>query len=164
MIARDCRPRHAPYRTVRADRGPRDLLGSSQARPFMPRPEGYAMGLDVAAGEVTADERRNGSRDALAVRAFRTLGIPSGVSVLVVRAPDEGGISRCDDEPLTPRRPPACSAVLDKSGTIRPGDRFSDPVSGLEVVCTRAGDGVLSFAGRPLQRGPGPDRQPGDDA
>jgi hypothetical protein len=102
MIARDCRPRHAPCGTVRADRGPRDLLGSAQARPFIPRPEGYATGLDVAAGEVTADEIRDGSRDALAIRAFLTLGIPSGVSVLVMRASDEDGILRCDDELLTP--------------------------------------------------------------
>jgi len=122
--------------------------------------------------EMPADEMRDASPDALAIHAFLTLGVPSGVSVLVMRAPDEDGILRCDGELLTPQRPPACSAIPDKSGTIRPGDRFSDPVSGLEVVCTRAGDGVLSFAGRPLQRRPEPDprqalpwaRHAGDDA
>jgi hypothetical protein len=79
-----------------------------------------------------------------------TLGLPSGVSVLVTRAPRKGGVLRCDGDVLTPQRPPACSAGAG-TGTIRAGQRFTEPVSGLEIVCTRAGDGALTFAGRPLQ-------------
>jgi hypothetical protein len=82
----------------------------------------------------------------------RTLGVPGGVSVLVTCAPDEDGILRCGDEILTPQPPPACSVPLAEIGTIRPGQWFTDPVSGLKAVCTRAGQGVLTFAGRPMQR------------
>lgn len=85
-----------------------------------------------------------------------TLGIHGGVSVLVTRAPDEHGVLTCCGKVLTPQRPPACSAMRTGSGAIRPGMWFTDLTSGLEVVCTRAGDGALSFAGRPLQRRPGP--------
>lgn len=86
----------------------------------------------------------------------QTLGVPGGLSLLVTRAPDEYGVLMCDDDVLTPQRPPACSAALAGSGAIRPGTGFNDPVSGLEVVCTRAGHGTLTFAGRPLKRGLGP--------
>jgi hypothetical protein len=80
----------------------------------------------------------------------KTLGLPGGVSVLVTRAPRHGGVLRCDGDVLAPQRPPACSARTG-TGTILAGQRFTDPVSGLEIVCTRAGDGALTFAGRPLQ-------------
>lgn len=80
----------------------------------------------------------------------RTLGVPGGVSVLVIREPAGDGLLRCGDEVLTPQPPPACSAIPEKTGTIWPGQRFADPASGLEVVCTRAGHGVLTFAGRPM--------------
>jgi hypothetical protein len=81
----------------------------------------------------------------------KTLGLPVGVSVLVTRAPDRQGVLRCDGDILTPQRPPACSTP-GGTGTIRPGEWFTDPVSGLEVVCTRSGHGILTFADRPLQR------------
>jgi hypothetical protein len=81
----------------------------------------------------------------------RTLGVPGGISVLVIRAPAEDGPLRCGDEILTLQPPPACSAIPAKTGTIRPGQWFTDPASGLEVVCTRAGYGVLTFAGRAMQ-------------
>jgi hypothetical protein len=83
-------------------------------------------------------------------RMGKTLGLPGGVSVLVTHTPDGAGVLRCDGEVLTPQRPPACSAQPG-TGTMRPGDRFTDPVSGLEIVCTRGGSGALTFAGRPLQ-------------
>lgn len=82
-----------------------------------------------------------------------TLGIAGGVAVLVTCAPQPTDVLKCDGDVLTAQRPPACSASAG-SGTIRPGDSLTDPVSGLEVVCTRAGSGILTFAGRPLQRCP----------
>jgi hypothetical protein len=85
----------------------------------------------------------------------KTLGLAVGVSVFVTRAPDEEGVLRCDGDILAPQRPPACSARTG-TGTIRPGERFTDPASGLEVVCTRPGSGTLTFADRPLQRMPWP--------
>ena len=89
----------------------------------------------------------------------RTLGVPGGVSVLVTRTPDEHGTLRCGDDVLKPQRPPACSAAPAESTTIRPGTRFIDPASGLEVVCTRAGHGTLTFNGRLMQPRYWPDHQ-----
>ena len=45
-------------------------------------------------------------------------------------------------------------AVPAESGTILPGERFTDSESGLEIVCTRAGEGILTFDDRPMQRCP----------
>jgi hypothetical protein len=87
------------------------------------------------------------------LRDQQTLGFPGGIAVLVRHAPSEPGVIRCDGKVLTSRRPPACSSVTpDRSGTIRPGDLFTDHMSGLELVCTFPGDGVLTFQGRSLQR------------
>jgi hypothetical protein len=83
--------------------------------------------------------------------AGRTLGLPGRLSVVVITPPGEDGLLTCGGEALMPQPPPACSLSVREPGTIRPGQRFTDPVSGLEVVCTRAGHGVLTFAGRPLQ-------------
>jgi hypothetical protein len=88
--------------------------------------------------------------DALLVTG-KTLGLPGGLSVLVTRAPNQCGVVRCDGYALTPQQPPACSTP-GGAGTIRPGEWFTDPASGFEVVCTRAGSGILTFADRPLQR------------
>jgi hypothetical protein len=83
-----------------------------------------------------------------------TLGLPVGVSVLVIRPPDRTGVLRCSDTVLTPQPPPPCSAVPAEPGTILPGERFADSGSGLEIVRTRAGQGILTFDGRPMQRCP----------
>jgi hypothetical protein len=83
----------------------------------------------------------------------RTLGLPGGPSVLVTSVPDGDGLLACGSEALVAQRPPACSQPARGSGTIQPGQWFTDPASGLEVVCTRAGHGVLTFDGRPLLMG-----------
>jgi hypothetical protein len=85
-----------------------------------------------------------------------TFGLLGGISVLVTSAPDRGGVLRCSDDVLTLQPPPPCSVVSRKSGTILPGARYADLVSGLEVVCTRGGEGILTFDGRPLQPCPTP--------
>jgi hypothetical protein len=81
-----------------------------------------------------------------------TLGLPGGPSVLVTSASAGDGLLTCRGETLVPQAPPACSLSPQASGTIQPGQRFTDLASGLEVVCTRAGQGVLTFAGRSMQR------------
>lgn len=81
-----------------------------------------------------------------------TLGLPGGPSVLVTSTPGGDGLLTCRGEALVPQAPPACSLPAQASGPIQPGQRFIDPASGLEVVCTRAGHGMLTFAGRPMQR------------
>ena len=84
-----------------------------------------------------------------------TMGVTDGVAVLVTHAPDGPGELRCDGTLLTKRRPPACSIASSSTGTIAIGQHFADQASGLELVCTFAGNGVLTFAGRPLT-----DREP----
>jgi hypothetical protein len=79
-----------------------------------------------------------------------TLGIAGGVAVLVIREPRTHAVLRCGDRVLKPQRPAACGAARVEPGSIRAGDRFTDPVSGLQLVCTRPGDGVLNFSDRPL--------------
>lgn len=81
----------------------------------------------------------------------RTLGVPGGLSVLVTSASAVDGLLTCGGETLIPQPPPPCSMPVHGSGSIQPGQRFTDPASGLEVICTRAGHGVLTFAGRPMQ-------------
>jgi hypothetical protein len=85
-------------------------------------------------------------------RAGRTWGAPGGVAVLVTRETIEQGELTCDGEVLTPQAPPRCSEEPTASGTIRPGDRLTDPGSGLEVLCTRGGQGLLAFRGKPMLR------------
>jgi len=83
-----------------------------------------------------------------------TWGVTGGVSVLVRRAPDRDGKLTCTHEAkiavLSPSLPPACGVAPAPAGSLRPGMRLTDPVSGLEVVCTRPGEGVLAYDGRPL--------------
>jgi hypothetical protein len=79
-----------------------------------------------------------------------TLGFAEGVAVVVIREPRTHGVLRCGDRVLKPQRPPACGAARVEPGSIRAGDRFNDPVSGLQLICTRPGDGVLNFSDRPL--------------
>jgi hypothetical protein len=90
------------------------------------------------------------SQESARYRTGRTLGLPGRLSVLVISAPAEDGLLTCGGEALVPQPPPACSLLVRSAATIQPGQRFTDPVSGLRLVCTRAGQGVLTFAGRPL--------------
>jgi len=94
-----------------------------------------------------------GTQQRALYRVGRTLGLPGGLSVLVTRVPTEDGALTCGGEHLVPQPPPACSQPAYAKGAIAPGQRFTDPASGLEVVCTWAGYGVLAFAGRPLRVG-----------
>jgi hypothetical protein len=102
------------------------------------------------------------SEGAALYSAGRTLGLPDGLLVLVISAPTGDGLLTCGGAALVPQPPPACSLPACGTGTIRPGHRLADPVSGLEVVCTRAGHGLLTFAGRVLQhQAAAPDHQGG---
>jgi hypothetical protein len=81
----------------------------------------------------------------------QTLGSEQGMTVLVVRPPRGPGELCCDGIAMFNRRPASCSVSSLSKGRIRLGQRLRDSVSGLEVVCTYAGNGALSFDGRPLK-------------
>jgi hypothetical protein len=115
-----------------------------------------------------------GAAPARVLATGATVGLRAGVSVLVTRAPNRDGVLQCSEAVLTPQRPPACGAVPQTTvsqttvpsraerpaGAILPGERFTDPVSGLEIVCTRTGHGIFTFDGRPLQRRAGSGHRP----
>lgn len=73
--------------------------------------------------------------------------------VVVVRPPSDGVDLRCGGHPMVPidaDRPEG--ATLDPahgSGTLT-GKRFTHEASGLELLCTQAGDGSLSAGTEPL--------------
>jgi len=91
--------------------------------------------------------------------------------VIVVRAPAEpvllciGGapaIAADASQPAGPGRPAA--GTLDDSladGTLL-GKRYTDEASGLELLCTRAGAGTITVAGRPAMIMP-PRKLPASD-
>lgn len=78
-------------------------------------------------------------------------GMCSGEFV-VVRPPSGEGELACGGAALRPHDSgePAVSGAAGE-GTMA-GKRYTDPASGVELLCTKAGQGDLSFAGRPLQR------------
>jgi hypothetical protein len=99
-----------------------------------------------------ADEATPPNIRLIALYRGQTLGVSNGLRVVVTVSPSERGELRCGVITLTPQRPPPCNPSSVVEGTIRPGDQFADPVSGLEVTCTHVGYGVLSFNGRKLLR------------
>jgi hypothetical protein len=73
-----------------------------------------------------------------------------GCVVLVLNAPCSPGVLRHDDRAMVPSRPVRCSYVPDSGAALRPGWRYHDPVSGLEVRCLVGGNGCLTYRGRAL--------------
>lgn len=85
-------------------------------------------------------------------RMGQTLGIRDGLRLMICHPPHTTGVLACENVPLANMRAVPCSEQLSGPvhATIRPGQRMSDPVSGLEILCTRAGAGALTFGGRRL--------------
>ncbi len=73
--------------------------------------------------------------------------------VIVVRAPEADVELGCGGSPMVPlgEEPPA-GGSLDPAlaGGTPIGKRFADEEVGLEVLCTKAGEGTLTLAGAPL--------------
>ncbi|MFL5296401.1 MAG: hypothetical protein ACJ798_08470 [Phenylobacterium sp.] len=72
---------------------------------------------------------------------------------VVVRPPSGGGVLACGGAPLVPHgaeRPAGASLSADHSAGSVLGKRYSDPQSGLTVLCSKPGAGSLSLDGRPL--------------
>lgn len=83
----------------------------------------------------------------------RLKGATSTTEVIVVRSPSSDVDLRCGGQPMVPYS----EAVVANSqtdpahaaGTLL-GKRYADADSGLEVLCTKAGEGSLSLGDEPL--------------
>jgi hypothetical protein len=67
--------------------------------------------------------------------------------VIVVRPPDGAVDLRCGGVPMAAADSPPSAAALDPahgSGTLL-GKRYADPATGLELLCTKQGEGSLSI-------------------
>jgi len=72
--------------------------------------------------------------------------------VIVVRPPDRAVDLRCGGAPMVPVDGVVEPHPLDaaqSTGTLL-GKRYADPDSGLELLCTKAGEGSLALDGQPL--------------
>jgi hypothetical protein len=71
----------------------------------------------------------------------------SGAVVLILRTPNWPGVLRCNGVAMIRSKPLPCSYHSGKTNAsdLRPGSRYRDVVSGLEVRCLRAGHGQLTF-------------------
>ena len=75
--------------------------------------------------------------------------------LVVVKAPGADVDVRCGNEELiefATRDAPPGHSEPDEAGGTQLGKRYSDESSGLEVLCTRPGTGMLSSAGVPLEQ------------
>ncbi len=83
---------------------------------------------------------------------MRLKSVADATEVVIVRAPAAAVDLRCGGHRLVavsdPDSPAALSAAH-SSGTLL-GKRYADPGSGLELLCTKAGDGSLSLGDEPL--------------
>ena len=73
--------------------------------------------------------------------------------VVVVRPPKQEGSLACGGVPMVPNgaeRPVGATLAKAHSGGSALGKRYVDIGQGLEVLCTKAGQGSLSFDSRPL--------------
>jgi hypothetical protein len=74
--------------------------------------------------------------------------------VVVVRKPLSPVSLACGGSPMLPvgdESPPGTSLDSGLAGGTQLGKRYVDEATGLEVLCTKAGEGTLSVEGRPLE-------------
>ena len=81
--------------------------------------------------------------------------LASGVcdtEVIVVRAPGGDVDLRCGGQAMHPKDAPAAEGSLDPKHSDRTqlGKRYAEEDLGLEVLCTKAGEGSLSIGDTPL--------------
>ena len=76
----------------------------------------------------------------------------SGAVVLILKAPTWPGVLCCNGVAMVPGKPLPCSYHSGRriGADLRPGVRYRDVASGLEVRCLRGGNGYLSFEQRKL--------------
>ncbi|KKC06877.1 hypothetical protein [Mycobacterium nebraskense] len=74
----------------------------------------------------------------------------SGAEIIVVRSPATTVELSCGGQPMTANLAPVdAEASVAENDTVL-GKRYVDSDTGLEVLCTKAGSGVLSADGRQL--------------
>lgn len=73
--------------------------------------------------------------------------------VIVVRPPEAPGSLGCGGAEMLPSGAAGTAGTLDDrlSGGTQLGKRYTDDVSGIEVLCTKPGAGTLTFDGTPLE-------------
>ena len=73
--------------------------------------------------------------------------------VVVVKAPADPVDLRCGGHPFLPAdaEPASESIVAGFEGGTQLGKRYSDDELGLEILCTKAGEGAISVGDDPLQ-------------
>jgi hypothetical protein len=83
-----------------------------------------------------------------------TLGSADGLRVVILAEPTVPGALEYDGLTLANCRPVPCSLSGRPPGVAhvnRSGTCYSDPGSGLELLCVQGGDGELSYQGRALR-------------
>jgi hypothetical protein len=71
--------------------------------------------------------------------------------VIVVKAPDADVEISCGGVPLVPMDAEGgASLVAGHEGPTQLGKRYADEAVGIELLCTKAGDGALYLNGSPL--------------
>ena len=83
---------------------------------------------------------------------MRLRSVVCDTEVVVVRANEASVDLRCGGHQMVPLpvgEAPAGLALVDPSGTLL-GKRYAHEGSGLELLCTKAGDGSLAVGGTPL--------------
>jgi hypothetical protein len=73
--------------------------------------------------------------------------------LVVVRPPSSAVALQCGGHPMMAHaeaKPADVVIAADQAAGTQAGKRFADDVSGIELLCTKAGAGSLSIDGRPL--------------
>jgi hypothetical protein len=82
----------------------------------------------------------------------RLQSVTCDTQVVVVKAPDDDVDVRCGGEPMVPvdetpdRKPPAA----DHANGTQLGKRYASDAAGIELLCSKAGEGSLSIGDEPL--------------
>lgn len=74
----------------------------------------------------------------------------SSCEVIIVRASKVDDPVVCAGAPMTTTAPADPRPAPSGSNSILLGKRYTDEASGIELLCTKAGDGPLSIGGREL--------------
>ena len=81
----------------------------------------------------------------------RLRGDGSACEVVVVRGTDQDGLLECGGMTMQDIAPgTAASGPATGESMIELGKRYADDGSGIELLCTKAGPGPLTFGGREL--------------
>lgn len=79
--------------------------------------------------------------------------VVGSATVIVIRAPGAEVTVTCGGEEMTtsPVPAPTASPASGQSDATLLGKRYADEAVGIELLCTKAGDGTLAVDGSPLR-------------